>query len=230
MLTITDTEVHGFRPAIRGMRNPMESHHRSDSSYTIQKYSNDTWETPSPYWYSETCHIGPNDKKLMMNLAKSGPEHAKYRRMIVVYCDILGPLYWWKDFDTYAIGVVKNGYSTMHGIHRHEFSIDMFSNEHLLHESKCVLREVISILNKYRELFLATNEPVKKHLYWYQMIQLLPSSYNQKRTVMTNYQVLSEVYRQRINHKDSQWREDLCAWIEKLPNSWIITGKDGDNG
>lgn len=172
--------------------------------------------------------IGPNDLKLMMSLAKGGSVHAKYRRMIVVYVDITAPLYWWKEFDTYKVGTVANSCSTMHKIAEKEFSWDDFSTEHLLRVGECrlddygptlVMDSVIKCLNCYRERFLETED--KK--YWWQMIQLLPSSYNQRRTIMLNYEVLAEMYPIRKVHKLDEWR-DFCKWIETLPYSELITG------
>ena len=227
MIDIKFEEVVGWDHAIRGMRNPKNSWDRSDSTA-----------------YSQAVHdgyfdIGPNDHKLMTGLASGGPVHAKYRRMIVVYLDITAPLYWWKEFDTYKVGTVANSCSTMHKIHAKEFTLDDFSHEHLIDkeinwdyedpecfevEMQCwyptnLLTLTIEALNKYRTLFLETKD--KK--YWWQMIQLLPSSYNQKRTIMLNYEVLTGMYRDRKNHKLDEWRE-FCEWIETLPYSEIITG------
>jgi hypothetical protein len=163
----------------------------------------------------------------MKKLAENGSVHAKYRRMIVVYADILAPLYWWKEFYTYKVGTVANSCSTMHKIHEKEFSLEDFSHEHLLTEGQTewgdtcptiTLECVISALNYYRKRFLET----KDKQYWWQMIQLLPSSYNQKRTIMLNYEVLSNIYANRKNHKLDEWRE-FCKWIEELPQSEIIT-------
>ena len=184
--------------------------------------------------------VGYNDSKLMASLAAGGPVHAKYRRMIVVYLDITAPLYWWKEFDTYKVGTVANSCSTMHKIHAKEFALEDFSHEHLLNLDDCKMGregyilfadETISIsrnalnftieaLNIYRKKFLETKD--KK--YWWQMIQLLPSSYNQKRTVMLNYEVLTGIYPMRKNHKLDEWSE-FCQWIEQLPYSEIIIGE-----
>lgn len=213
MIKITATDVYGITHAIHGMRNPMESWDRSDSPKSGCITLND--------W------IGDDDKELMMKLAKAGPEHAKYRRMIVVFCDILAPLYWWKHFDTYKIGTVTDSTSTMHRIHKHEFTLDMFSHEHLQPMALSNIRGTINVLNTYRELYLRyKDDPELEKQYWWQMVQLLPSSYNQKRTVMSNYQVLAEQYRQRKAHKLDEWRIDYINWVESLPYSWIITGKD----
>ncbi len=229
MLKIANFEVVGWEHAIRGMRNPMNSWNRSDTAFYCYPDKNRAHD------------IGPNDHKLMMNLAGNGSVHAKYRRMIVVYVDITAPLYWWKEFDTYKVGTVANSCSTMHKIHAKEFTIDDFSYEHLLDEcfnvddhypgyflgatqefstsSTCVLKILCDVLNHNRELYLKTND--KK--YWWQMIQLLPSSYNQKRTVMLNYEVLANICKSRRNHKLDEWHT-LCDWIEELPYSELITG------
>lgn len=222
MIQITETDVYGITQAIRGMRNPMESHHLSDSNLGFSMDCGEYNTTP----FKPSDGIGPNDKKLMLNLAKAGPEHAKYRRMIVVYCDILAPLYWWKEFDTYKIGTVANSYSTMHKIHTRPFTIDMVSHEHLSNLSMKTMYDLLHVMNIYRDLYLETDDPELKKDYWWQMIQLLPTSWNQKRTVMSNYQVLSEQYRQRNHHKQDEWRIDYINWIESLPFNWIITGKD----
>ena len=246
MIKLENTEVLGWEAAIRGMRNPMNSWNKSDSAI---QHGDDYWaitneadqnisenfiiEQITKGLFYDACYIGPNDHKLMMNLAKTGSVDAKFRRMIVVTVDITAPLYWWKEFDTYKVGTVANSCSTMHKIHSKEFTLEDFSCEHLdsiLHKvriadeslidisSKDVLNDVVRALNLYRELFLAT----KDKAYWWQMIQLLPSSYNQCRTVMLNYEVLASQYRQRKDHKLDCWRE-YCGWIESLPYSEIIT-------
>ena len=199
MILIKKTEVLGWEQVIRGMRNPMNSWDKSDSQYS-------------------GFRLGANDHELMMKLAKGGPVHAKYRRMIVVYVDITAPLYWWKEFDTYKVGTVANSCSTMHKIHAKEFEFDDFSYEHLNTSSECLLEEVIEGLNYCRERFLDTQDKS----WWWQMIQLLPSSYNQKRTVMLNYEVLAGIHKHRKNHKLDEWRT-FCNWIENLPYSEIIT-------
>ena len=224
MIKIENTEVLGFDAAIRGMRNPMNSWDRKDSG----KQLNDQ--------HLMEYEVGPNDHDLMMRLASAGPVHAKYRRMIVVYVDITAPLYWLKEFDTYKVGTVANSCSTMHKIHAKEFELDDFSHEHILKgfagydigiqynseyddSPEDVLEYIVYVLNKCREKYLETND--KK--YWWQMIQLLPSSYNQKRTVMLNYEVLANMYESRKDHKLDEWRT-FCKWIESLPYSEIITG------
>lgn len=220
MIKLEKTEVVGWEAAIRGMRNPKNSWDRMDSGYECPYYSNKERVCGSCY---ENICIGPNDHKLMMNLAAGGPVHAKYRRMITVYVDITAPLYWWKEFDTYKVGTVANSCSTMHKIHDKEFTLEDFSCEHLDEVSITVLEDTINHLNDMRAWF---NENGKKE-HWWQMIQLLPSSYNQKRTVMLNYEVLAGIYPMRKNHKLDCWH-DFCSWIESLPYSEIITGpRDG---
>lgn len=221
--------------------------------YMVHEYC-PGWLTYSPTTcpYSNDClngvevnncmkaHIGPNDLDLMKRLAKAGTDHRKFMRMITVYCDINAPLYWWKEFDTYKVGTVANSCSTMHKIQAKRFTIEDFSYEHLIEEAddcevgiywgtdgvseiepKDLLELTIEGLNKYRNAYLETKD--KK--YWWQMIQLLPSSYNQKRTVMMNYEVLANMYKSRKNHKLDEWR-DFCDWVKTLPYSELITGED----
>lgn len=206
MIKIENELVSGRSAAIRGMRNPMNSWERSDSSWF---YEDDR----------ERIHLGPLDYFLMKKLAKAGSEHAKYRRMISVWVDITAPLYFWKEFDTYKIGTVSNSCSTMHKIHSKEFVLDDFSHEHLDNENwKHEMELIVRWLNEARESYLETES--KDH--WWHMIQLLPSSYNQRRTIMMNYEVLSNIYHQRKNHKLDEWRK-LCEWIKTLPYSELIT-------
>lgn len=228
MIKLENTEVLGWEAAIRGMRNPMNSWRKSDTDFTIiDKIDPCSWHSAG---------IGPNDHKLMMNLAKAGSVDAKYRRMIVVTVDITAPLYWWKEFDTYKIGTVANSCSTMHKIHAKEFTLDDFSCEHLIDEElgafnvetlmgidpgtpQILMNATISMLNSCRKKFLETKD--KK--YWWQLIQLLPSSYNQRRTVMLNYEVLAGIYPKRKDHKLDEWHI-FCDWIKnELPYSEIIT-------
>ena len=221
MIKIENVEVLGWEHAIRGMRNPMNSWDYSDS-YFWDKDSkvNEPWGINATVSNElVNVHIGEKDHNLMMRLANGGPVHAKYRRMIVVYLDITAPLYWWKEFDTYKVGTVANSCSTMHKIHDKEFTLEDFSCEHLGPPSMRILKNIIKCMNDYREEFIEDNA---KHNWW-QMIQLLPSSYNQKRTVMLNYEVLVGIYKWRKNHKLDEWRE-FCEWIESLPYSEIITG------
>ena len=203
---------------IMGTRNPMNSWDRSDTM--IYEHELEDW----PHERVKTFNgLGSNDHDLMMRLAKGGPVHAKYRRMITVYATITAPLYWWKEMDTYQIGVVKNSCSTMHKIAAKEFTLEDFSCEHLSEPSLKNLRSVIKCMNDYREEFLKDKE---KHNWW-QMIQLLPSSYNQKRTVMLNYEVLANIYKSRKDHKLDEWHT-FCHWIEELPYSEIILGHYSD--
>ena len=230
MIKLENYEVVGWEHAIRGMRNPMNSWEKSDTRHGCDLFND------GDYQFCDTCAeryecscdrfvIGPNDHDLMMRLAKGGPVHAKYRRMIEVYVDITAPLYWWKEFDTYKVGTVANSCSTMHKIHAKEFTLEDFSIEHLNMLNTNLFTMIINNLNAYRRHFLESND--KKD--WVQMIQLLPSSYNQKRTVMMSYEVLVGIYRDRKNHKLDEWH-DLCHWIESLPYSEFITGeKNAEN-
>lgn len=238
MIKFEHTEVMGWEHAIRGMRNPMNSWEKSDSNCSSCMKLNSKKDC-------ESCniYIGPNDLNLMTRLRNAGTDHRKFMRMITVYVDITAPLYWWKEFDTYRVGTVANSCSTMHKIHAKEFTLEDFSCEHLSEPSLKNLRSVIKCMNDYREEFLKDND---KHNWW-QMIQLLPSSYNQKRTVMINYEVLANIYKSRRNHKLDEWSEHkkvnitdgekvvrtipnqyqgFCDWIKTLPYSEIITGKE----
>lgn len=221
MLKIENAEVVGWEHAIRGMRNPMNSWEKSDSGWGEPR-SNDSFvfEMDSEgYWIFS---IGPEDQKLMAKLSKAGTDHRKFMRMITVYLDITAPLYWWKEFDTYKVGTVANSCSTMHKIADKEFTMDDFSCEHLVGIAKDDLNGTLAVLNHFRKFYLKT----KEKSFWWQMIQLLPSSYNQKRTVMLNYEVLANIYKSRRNHKLDEWHT-LCDWIETLQSSEIITGKKG---
>lgn len=203
MIKLEETDVFGFEAAIRGMRNPKNSWDKSDSNCTTiikddGKYIAD--------------FIGKNDLKLMKALAGAGTDHGKFLRMINVTVDITAPLYWWKEFDTYKVGTVANSCSTMHKIHAKEFELSDFSTEHLVGKSVAALQGVIDVMNLEREHFLGTHDKDC----WWQMIQLLPSSYNQKRTVQLNYAVLLNMYHARKNHKLDEWH-DFCKWVEDLP-------------
>ena len=226
MIDITNTKIFGYEAAIRGMRNPMNSWDKSDSgcgcSHEYEIFGN-----------CDLCdkYIGKQDYNLMLKLSKAGTDHAKFMRYINVTLDINAPLYWWKEFDTYKVGTVANSCSTMHKIHEKEFTIEDFSTEHLLPHSSFVLQDIIINLNQYRNEYLKTKtKPMKEESkrgelmkkYWWQMIQLLPSSYNQKRTIQLNYQVLKNIYHARKKHKLDEWLE-FCHWIEKLPYSKLIT-------
>ena len=245
MLKIENTEVLGWDAAIRGMRNPKNSWEKSDSQFVRDPDYGCFGACPCAELVDcDCCHVGPNDLKLMTTLRNAGTDHRKFMRMITVYLDITAPLYWWKEFDTYKVGTVANSCSTMHKIAAKEFTLDDFSHEHLncepYHrdwiESATVdeditsphkvwmtpldiLRCTIEMLNAYRESYLETKDKQD----WWQMIQLLPSSYNQKRTVMLNYEVLANMYKSRRNHKLDEWHT-FCHWIENLPYSTLITG------
>ena len=240
MIKLENYEVLGWEHAIRGMRNPMNSWEKSDSYDAVDCgtcgiIDRDGFCEPARHrqeCYDHRCYyIGPNDLDLMMRLRNAGTDHRKFMRMITVYVDILAPLYWWKEFDTYKVGTVANSCSTMHKIHEKEFTLEDFSCEHLFYDEDdplkvCyhynnALNHTIDALNSAREHYLETKD--KK--YWWQMIQLLPSSYNQRRMVMLNYEVLANIYKSRKTHKLDEWR-DFCVWIEKLPYSELITGKE----
>lgn len=234
MIEIKNTEILGWEHAIRGCRNPMNSWDKSDSG--ICKGGDDgigcenCADCGCDHDYDNSWQLGKADHDLMMKLAKAGSVHGKFRRMITVYVDILAPLYWWKEFDTYKVGTVANSCSTMHKIHAKEFTLEDFSHEHLCGfdwvieggreylNSRNELERTIYYLNAARDSFLRTGDKE----YWWQMIQLLPSSYNQLRTIMLNYEVLANIYQYRRNHKLDEWRE-FCQWIEGLPYSEIIT-------
>lgn len=234
-MRIKNIKTYGVEDAIRGMRNSWNSWDKSDSEfgYHLDDHNKAYFE----------YKIGPKDKELMMKLIKAGPSHSKFRRMIVCYMDITAPLYWWKEFDTYKVGTVANSCSTMHTICDREFKIDDFSHEYLVDtyleidspiyirghsigasrnwSPKGVLENTIKMLNRLRKLYLET----KNKDYWYQIIQLLPESYNQIRTVMLNYEVLANIYEQRKNHKLDEWRV-FCNYIEYLQYSFLITGEN----
>ena len=236
MLKIENVEVAGWEAAIRGMRNPKNSWAKSDSHWD---YVNQGPEYLTVAHFDDAdFNIGPNDKKLMSTLRNAGTDHRKFMRMITVYLDIAAPLYWWKEFDTYKVGTVANSCSTMHKIAAKEFTLEDFSCEHLCDDELELLKEIIARLNMNRIVFIAKDDKrvdrysvmsdecyakYKKKLWW-QMIQLLPSSYNQKRTVMLNYEVLANMYKSRRNHKLDEWHT-FCDWIESLPYSELITGK-----
>lgn len=244
MIKIENTEVLGWEHAIRGMRNPMNSWDKSDGGYCEGRgkkcdtciYKPEEYE---PCYFSSIYKdklyvVGPNDYALMMKLCKTGTDHRKFMRMITVYMDITAPLYWWKEFDTYKVGTVANSCSTMHKIHEKEFCLDDFSHEHLRTDKSDflnatqtpfsalnMLEDSIYILNRYRDKYIET----KDKQYWWQMIQLLPSSYNQKRTIELNYEVLANIYKSRKNHKLDEWIE-FCEWIKSLPYSELIAKED----
>lgn len=224
MLKIENTEVLGWEAAIRGMRNPKNSLEKSDSGWEPQF---DTDRGP----VKGVFVIGPCDYDLMTRLRNAGTDHRKFMRMITVYLDVTAPLYWWKEFDTYKVGTVANSCSTMHKIADKEFVTEDFSCEHLMTSGMDILMRTIKVLNDCRNAFLnydtwdnnGFSKPIKKDIWW-QMIQLLPSSYNQRRTVMLNYEVLANMYKSRRNHKLDEWHA-FCDWIESLPYSELITGE-----
>ena len=217
MIKLERTDVFGWETAIRGMRNPMNSWDKSDSFWKID----DTEDRVDLYVDNCGMVIGENDLKLMKSLSKAGSDHGKFLRFINVTVDITAPLYWWKEFDTYKVGTVANSCSTMHKIHDKVFELDDFSHEHLS-KLEVVEGEQFSTLDYLKLLVTRLNLCRKKYLetkdknWWWQMIQLLPSSYNQKRTVQLNYQVLKSMYFARRNHKLDEWRE-FCTWCEGLP-------------
>ena len=246
MIKFENCEVLGWEHAIRGMRNPMNSWEKSDTKYFDEQ----------PEYRYDVPDIGPNDQKLMMRLRNAGTDHRKFMRMIVVYVDITAPRYWWPEMDAYKVGVVRNSCSTMHKIHDKEFTLEDFSYEHLMDfdaaiNAGCeipycedcgnydsplgVLEHTIDALNRYRDKYLEAKNKflykgvagaqIEMYKYWWQMIQLLPQSYNQKATLILNYEVLANIYKSRRNHKLDEWRE-FCKWIEELPYSELITGKE----
>ena len=217
MIEISNVEVFGWEAAIRGMRNPKNSWDKSDSRWIdFEDYDGGGF----PDGQGSAYVIGPNDLKLMKNLANAGDDHGKFLRMINVTLDINAPLYWWKEFDTYKVGTVANSCSTMHKIHAKEFVMDDFSYEHNLYYGN--LGHTIDALNHAREQYLLTKD--KK--YWYSMIQTLPTSYNQKRTVQLNYAVLKNMYHSRRFHKLDEWRNFCELFIRRLPYSELITGEE----
>ena len=240
MLKIENTEVLGWDAAIRGMRNPLNSWEKNDSQFVRDPDYGCFGVCPCAELVDcDCCHVGPNDLKLMNTLRNAGTDHRKFMRMITVYLDITAPLYWWKEFDTYKVGTVANSCSTMHKIADKEFTLEDFSHEHLLSmanndagdalflndannirvDGDDLLGLIINVLNYYRGRYIKT----KDKRYWWQLIQLLPSSYNQKRTVMLNYEVLANIYKSRRHHKLDEWHT-LCDRIESLPYSKLITG------
>lgn len=237
MIKFENTEVTGWEHAIRGCRNPYNSWEKLDSRWDcdddlIKKgYTKIDTNFDEPLYF----YVGPNDYDLMMRLRNTGTDHRKFMRMIVVYVDITAPLYWWKEFDTYKVGTVANSCSTMHKITDKKFTLDDFSCEHLLWYGKNALIDTINELNYWRNLYIHGGSalvddcherefgPKSKEIWW-QMIQLLPSSYNQKRTVMLNYEVLANIYKSRKNHKLDEWSKGFCDWILTLPYSELITG------
>lgn len=233
MIKIENTEVFGWEAAIRGMRNPKNSWDKSDSYFCNECIRRSIDNALCPIdagggdidkHYFNGCYIaGENDLKLMKTLAKAGSDHGKFLRMINVTVDLTAPLYWWKEFDTYKVGTVANSCSTMHKIHAKEFTLDDFSHEHLTDSSCCLLENTIEAMNRWRLRFIEQTHPETQKVghmsakeCWWQMIQLLPSSYNQKRTVQLNYAVLKNMYFARRHHKLDEWHT-LCDWMLELP-------------
>ena len=241
MIKFENTEVTGWEHAIRGMRNPMNSWYKSDSEYMVDFIDDSVW--PHEIRHYDVL-VGSNDMDVMKRLRNAGTDHRKFMRMITVYVDITAPLYWWKEFDTYKVGTVANSCSTMHKIHAKEFTLDDFSHEHLWERNIERLKQIIGDLNDLRDIYLYPEKhnfekELNKKDIWWQMIQFLPSSYNQKRTVMMNYEVLANIYKSRRNHKLDEWaehtREEIikdalngkfgfCDWIQTLPYYELITG------
>ena len=234
MIKLENTEVTGWEAAIRGMRNPMNSWDKSDSSFEDVFEDVENLHT----YYMKNAEIGPNDFDLMTRLRNAGTDHRKFMRMIAVYVDITAPLYWWKEFDTYKVGTVANSCSTMHKIADKEFTLEDFSCEHLgvtvpaeLNDGIEVfqnlwiesLKRTIEDLNIARCSYIREQNADLKKKYWWQMIQLLPSSYNQKRTVMLNYEVLANIYKNRKGHRLDEWKT-MLDWVEELPYAELITG------
>lgn len=228
MLKIENAKIVGWDAAIRGMRNPMNSWAKSDSGWESDYFNTTDYDSRTYVECNgeDSYFLGPNDAGLMMKLRNCGTDHRKFMRMITVYMDITAPLYWWKEYDTYKVGTVANSCSTMHKISAKEFTLDDFSHEHLQEDSIAVLESVIHKMNVHREWFneKALDDP---KIDWWQMIQLLPSSYNQCRTVMLNYEVLANMYKSRKNHKLDEWRT-FCEYIKTFPCSELITGKEED--
>jgi len=243
MLKIENEETYGWETAIRGMRNPMNSWEKSDSVFCSYyqvydhcvlrgcKYYKDCYDDDDFHIQAsdDTCiHIGPNDLDLMKRLRNAGTDDRKFMRMITVYFDVTAPLYWWKEFDTYKIGTVANSCSTMHKITAKEFTLDDFSHEHMNKYSINIIDIILRQLNYCRNAYLVEEDPELKKDAWWQLIQLLPSSYNQKRTIMLNYEVLANIYESRKWHRLDEWH-DFCDWIETLPYSELITGRCDDD-
>ena len=219
MLKIENFEVLGWEHAIRGMRNPMNSWEKSDSNF-FDDSEGHVCTICQGHGPMSLIEIGPNDYALMKNLRNAGTDHRKFMRMITVYLDITAPFYWWKEYSTYKVGTVANSCSTMHKIHAKEFTLEDFSCEKL-YDQLGDLRPIVDRLNVYRERYLKTKDKND----WWQMIQLLPTSYNQKRTVMLNYEVLANIYKSRKHHRLDEWHT-LCDWISELPYSELITGEE----
>lgn len=230
MILITDTDVFGFESAIRGMRNPMNSWYKSDSGECVTLADNMFCDNHCDFCKGIDCVtngfvIGnEEDLPLAKKLIKAGSDHRKFLRMIHIQADVKAPLYWWKEFDTYKVGTVANSCSTMHKIHSKDFTLEDFSHEHLNVMSEICLMKTIRALNDSRQMFIET----KDKNYWWQIIQLLPSSYNQLRTIDLNYEVLLNIYHSRKNHKLDEWHK-FCDWIEHLPYMRDFLGLEDGN-
>ena len=227
MIKIENAKVVGWDAAIRGMRNPMNSWAKSDTFFFCPSQG-DIRKIGEGQDLELLSEIGPNDEGLMMKLRNCGTDHRKFMRMITVYMDITAPLYWWKEYDTYKIGTVANSCSTMHKIADKEFALEDFSHEHLI--DTCLLERVINELNIYRDVYNNYDKQTEQYKdefskkdIWWQMIQLLPTSYNQLRTVMLNYEVLANMYKSRKNHKLDEWRT-FCEYVKTFPYSKLIIG------
>lgn len=219
MIKFENTEVMNFEGAIRGMRNPLNSWDKSDSYYG---YDNIDCRECISYpdncrFYTSCVKIGSNDLALMKKLIKAGSDHRKFMRQIIVSVDIIAPLYWWKEFDTYKVATVSNSCSTMHKIHDKEFTFEDFSYDRLSADGLAMLEAIIKFLEVTRKRYLLETDTGVKKLYWYELIQLLPSSYNQRRTITLNYETLYNIYGSRRNHKLDEWRDGFMEWIESLP-------------
>ena len=215
MIQIQTLEIEGFQTALHGMRNPKNSWNKTDIIVDPDREAG--------------VVIGKNDWKLALTLSSGGSVHGKYRRMIHATADITAPLYWWKEFDTYRIGVEKDSCSTMHTLHTRDLTGDDFSHDHLFGTAENCLVDTINLINHYRRLYIKAvedREPLAKD-YWWQMIQLLPSSFNQMRTVEMSYEALFNMWTYRQDHKLDEWR-DFCLWIEQLPYHELIIGKVGE--
>lgn len=231
MIRIENTETFGWKGAVRGMRNPLESWGKSDSVF--EKFVTVQEGRETTFLYAMPCvELGANDLDLMKRLRNAGSDDRKFMRMIHVQCDITAPLYWWKEYDTYKVGTVANSCSTMHKIHSRDLTLQDFSHDHLHDGNVLITQDIINVINRERNFYMHGARgvpgddweiPPKDKSFWWQMIQLLPSSYNQRRTVDLNYEVLLNMYRARKNHKLDEWRE-FCKWVESLPYAFLITG------
>lgn len=230
MIKVEINEVMGIHSAMHGMRNPLNSWDKGDTVFSEEFMCDfDGCSGFDDDAIMSGVTVGENDKALARKLIDAGPSHRKFMRQIFVSMDIIAPLYWWKEFDTYKVGTTANSCSTMHTIMNKEFTIDDFSHDNMLTITKEYLEDIVSHLNDLRSLYFKTEDPERKKKYWYSIIQLLPSSYNQVRTVTMSYENLRNIYEQRKNHKLDEWRE-FCRAIEFLPYSnWITDKKEDKN-